>query len=59
MNINDINKLPLSKQILLIWVNLEKKNLELMEEVKSELDSRLEHQRDGNVKYYTSSVSSI
>ena len=56
MNIKEIKKLPKAKQILLaqdIWDSLEKDGIELSNEIKSELDSRLKHHSSGKAKYYS------
>ena len=57
MSIQEINKLSRTKRILLvqkIWDSLEdKQGIELSEEVRIELDSRIEHLKSGKAKYYT------
>lgn len=57
MDIQEINKLSRTKRILLvqdIWDSLEdKEDIQLSEEVKAELDSRIEHHKSGKAKYYT------
>jgi len=57
MDIQEINKLSRTKRILLvqdIWDSLEdKQDIELPEEVKTELDSRIEHHKSGKATYYT------
>lgn len=56
MDINEIKKLSKAKQILLvqdIWDHLAKDTLELTDEIKVELDKRLEHHRSEGSKYYT------
>jgi len=56
MDITEIKKLPKAKQILLaqdIWDSLEKDGIELTDEVRAELDSRLKHHNSGKAKYYS------
>ena len=57
MDIKEINKLSRTKRILLvqdIWDSLEdKEDLELSEEVKAELDRRIEHHESGKATYYS------
>lgn len=57
MDIQEIKKLPIAKRILLvqdIWDSLEaKEDIQLTEEVKAELDSRIEHHKSGKATYYT------
>lgn len=57
MDIQEIKKWPKVKRILLvqdIWDSLEdKEDIELTEEVKTELDSRIEHHKSGKATYYT------
>ena len=58
MDIQEIKKLSASKRILLaqeIWDSIEDKEqeIELTDEIKTELDRRLERHKSGEAKYYS------
>ncbi|MBW8245189.1 addiction module protein [Muricauda oceani] len=57
MDIQDIKKMPVAKRILIaqdIWDSIEDKDsIELSDEMKTELDSRIDHHKSGGAKYYS------
>ena len=54
---NEILKMPTDKKILLandIWDSISnKQELELSDDIKAELDNRIERHESGEAKYYT------
>lgn len=57
MEIKGIKNIPVAKRILLvqeIWDSIEdKQEIELSDEIKIELDNRLERHNSGKAKYYS------
>ncbi|MEO0902759.1 MAG: addiction module protein, partial [Bacteroidota bacterium] len=55
MNIQEIKKLSVAKKIVLaqdIWESIDD-SIELTDEIKAELDSRIERHQKGEGKYFT------
>jgi len=57
MDIKEIKKMPVAMRILIvqdIWDSIENKDgIELSEEIKAELDSRIERHESGEATYYS------
>lgn len=56
MDIKEILKLPVKKRINLVhevWDSIPKDDIELTDEIKDELDNRLERRENGQTQYFT------
>ncbi|HZJ36055.1 MAG TPA: addiction module protein [Gillisia sp.] len=57
MDINEIKKMPVATRILIaqdIWDSIEDKDgIELTDEIRAELDSRIERHKSGEATYYS------
>lgn len=59
MDIKELKKMPVAKRILLaqeLWDSIDdgdKQKMNLSDEIKAELDNRIEHHRSGKATYYT------
>ena len=59
MDIKELKKIPVAERILLVqelWDSIEhegKQEIDLSNEIKAELDKRIDRHRSGKAKYYT------